>query len=261
MDLIQSVEQIFRYLEPVSIAFLILRLAAQKLLVPYKAFTAYLIIWLCQDLLPLLFGFSLGGDSYAKFFFISEPLAWLFSCLVLFELFDLTFSNFPGIRSAGKLLLGVAIAVAALVAAGTAVPGLLSVHGENDVLLFYWIVERSVMLITLVLLVALQYLILHYRLPLPRNTVIYSFTYAIFFATRALAAFVVSETGPRASVLVNVLAMAVDTACLVFWAFTLTRTGIENRVVPGPRLSTFEHERLRTELVGINEMMTRLRQR
>src|SRR4051794_25383051 len=105
MDLVQISEQVLRYLEPVAIALLLARLATENLLGFYRAFTAYLLIWLCQDLVPLVFGLSLAGDRYARFYFISEPLAWLFSCLVLLELFDLTFSSFPGIRSAGRVLL------------------------------------------------------------------------------------------------------------------------------------------------------------
>ena len=100
-----SLEQALRILEPVCVAILLARIASERLLFQYRAFTAYLLIWFCQDVAPLVFGLNLGGNSYALFFFITEPLAWLFSYLVLLELFDLTFTDFPGIRSAGRFLL------------------------------------------------------------------------------------------------------------------------------------------------------------
>ena len=158
MDSTQSIEQAFRYLEPASLVFLILRLIGQGLVTRYRAFAAYLLIWLCQDVLPLLFGWSLGSDAYALFFFVSEPWEWVFSCLVLLELFDLTFTGFPGIRSAGKLLLTVAILVGVFVGTWTAVPTLIYRHDAGGMLLLFFVIERSVMLVTLVLLGALQYL-------------------------------------------------------------------------------------------------------
>jgi hypothetical protein len=44
MDSIQSIEQAFRYLEPASLVFLILRLIGQGLVTRYRAFAAYLLI-------------------------------------------------------------------------------------------------------------------------------------------------------------------------------------------------------------------------
>jgi hypothetical protein len=195
MNLTRTLEQVLRYVEPVLVAVLILRLAAQGLLLRYRAFGAYLLIWLGQDTLPLLLGLSLEGNAYARFFFISEPVAWLFLFLILYELFDLTFASFPGVRSAGKLLLTAAVLIAVLVATGTALPSLMSSHTRVGLLNFYFVIERSVMLVMLILLGALQYLMVHFRLQLPRNTVVYSTTYAIYFAMRALEILLMSELG------------------------------------------------------------------
>jgi hypothetical protein len=257
MDSIQSIEQTFRYLEPASLIFLILRLAGQGLAMRYKAFAAYLAIWLCQDTLPLLFGWSLGSDEYARFFFASEPWEWVFSCLVLIELFDLTFTRFPGIRSAGRILLSSAIVLGVFIGIGTAVPTLIYHREAGGILLLFSVVERSVMLVVLVLLGALQFMVVHYRLQLPRNTVVYGFTYAVYFTTRALQALVVSEFGPAYSTAANVAGMAVDVACLLVWAFALTRAGMTSEVVAGPRLSDEERARLRSQLLNLNEAMGR----
>jgi uncharacterized membrane protein len=261
MDSTQNIEQAFRYLEAASLVLLILKLIGQGLVTRYKAFAVYLAIWLCQDALPLLFGWSLGSDAYARFFFVSEPWAWVFSCLVLLELFDLTFTRFPGIRSAGKVLLTIAILVGVFVGTATAVPTLLYRHDTGGLLLLFSVIERSVMLVTLVLLGTLQYLVLHYRLELPRNTVVYGFTYAVYFTTRALQAFVMSELGAGYSTVANVAAMAVDVGCVLVWAFALTRSGATSQVVAGPKLSDEERARLRKQLASLNEVMGRIRQR
>ena len=258
MDWTPTIEQTFRYLEPAALLLVILRLAGQGLAARYKAFAAYLAIWLCQDLVPLVFGWSLGSNKYARFFFASEPWAWVFSCLVLIELFDLTFTRFPGIRSAGRLLLTAAILVGIFIGIGTAVPTLFYRRDPGGLLLLFSVLERSVMLVVLALLGALQFLMVHYRLQLPRNTIVYSFTYAVYFTARALQALVMSELGPGYSVAANVATMAVDLACLLVWAFALTRAGVTNEIVAGPKLSDEERARLRGRLLTLNEALGRL---
>jgi hypothetical protein len=258
MEATQSIEQAFRYLEPATLLFLVFRLAGQGLIARYRAFTAYILIWLCQDVLPLIFGWGLGTRNYAHFFFLSEPWAWVFSCLVLLELFDLTFTRFPGIRSAGKLLLSAAIVIAVLVGAGTAVLTLFYRNVSGGLLPFYSVIERSVMLVSLVLLAALHYLVVHYRLELPRNTVVYGFTYAIYFSMRALQAFVLSELGVTYSSITNVAVMAADVTCVLVWALALTRGGTANEMTAGPPLSEEERARLKDQLTKLNDAMAHI---
>jgi hypothetical protein len=151
--------------------------------------------------------------------------------------------------------------LAVLIAAATAVPSLLEVHGQSELLMLYTVLERSVMIITLILLATLQFLIVHYRLQLPKNTLIYSFTYAVYFTSRALQTVVLSAFGTTFSEIGNAIAMSVDVACLVVWGCFLSRAGVRTQVTPGKRLSVAEQLRLRAQLAGFNDMIGRLRQR
>jgi hypothetical protein len=259
MDLTHSSEHVLLYLEPASVILLLIRLATQHLLVVYRAFTAYLSVWFLQDAVPLTLGFALGSDRYAKFFFLSEPLAWLFSCLIVLQLFELTFTDFPGIRSAGKILLSAAILAAVVVAASTAIPTLLTFGAGNHLLRLYSVLERSVMIALLILSSALLFLMVHYRLKLPRNTVIYNTGYSVYFATRALQALVMSEMGTHFSAVGNVIAMAVGIGCALFWTFTLSREGTKTEVIAGSALSEAERQRLMEQLMSVNDLVSRLR--
>ncbi len=210
--------------------------------------------------MPLVLGFTLRGDFYAQFFFVSEPFFWVLSCLVLLELFELTFTNFPGIRSAGKLLLTGAVLIAVSVALGTAIPTLLSFGTGNHILQLYLVLERSVMIIMLILIIALLFLMVHYRLQLPRNTVVYNSAYAVYFATRALQALVTVDLGTHFSAVGNVIAMLVGIGCLLFLTFTLTLEGAKTEVTAGgTKLSAGEREKLREQLMSVNELVGRLR--
>lgn len=180
-------------------------------------------------------------------------------CLILLELFDLTFADFPGIRSAGRLSLTIAITAALVIALLTAVPSVIHLHGGNRLLRLYLIVERSVIIVVLLMVAALQFLMVHYRLRLPRNTVLYSATYAVYFSIQALQDFVISELGSRFSATGNVVGTSINVICLLFLAFSLNRAGISVRIEAGPRLSADERMRLRSELESVNDLVARIR--
>jgi hypothetical protein len=203
-----------------------------------------------------VFGLSLGGNNYALFFFITEPLAWLFAYLVLLELFDLTFSDFPGIRSAGRLLLISAILLSGVIAAGTAAPSLTALHDAGWLYTLYLVIERSVMILSLILLGALQILMWRYSLQLPRNTVYYSRIYAIHFATRAVQVFAFGEFDRNLVFLGNIGASLIDIACLLYLAWVLTRDGAHAQIPVGPKLSDRERTEVRERLEGVNILLS-----
>ena len=256
-----GLEQALRILEPVCIAILLARIASERLLFLYKAFTAYLLIWFCQDVAPLAFGLSLGGDNYALFFFITEPLAWLLSYLVLLELFDLTFTDFPGIRSAGRFLLISAIVLSGVIVAATAAPSLVTLHGVGWLYTLYLVIERSVMILSLILLGALQILMWRYSLQLPRNTVYYSRIYAIHFATRAVQVFAFGEFDRKLVFLGNIGASLIDIACLLYLAWVLTRNGALAQIPAGAKLSDSQRIELRERLEGVNSLLSGLKRK
>lgn len=258
MKLILDLEQALRILEPVAIAILLGRIAAQRLLGLYKAFAAYLLIWLCQDIAPVALGLNLGGDRYALFFFISEPFAWIFAYLVLIELFDLTLADFPGIRSAGRMVLYAGILLSVVVAAAMAIPSLLHLGGTGWLYILYMVIERSVMILSLILLGALQVLMVRSSLQLPLNTVRYSRVYAIHFATRAVQVFVFGELDRNLVSLGNVAASLIDIACVSYLALSLTRTGVHAQAVAGAKLSEEDRQNLRKRLESVNTLLGRL---
>jgi hypothetical protein len=260
MDLAQSVEQWLRYVEPAVLLLLLLRLAAERLLGTYRAFSIYLAFLLLQDAIPLMLGFGLSGNAYARWFFFSEPITWVLSYLVLVELFNLTLANFPGVRSAGKWLFGAGLIVAILAAAGSSLPSVLTRSRGLDIISIYSIIERSAMIVTLVMLAALQFLIVHYRLQLPRNTIVYSFTYAVYFSARAVQSFLIGELGPGFTSAANGAAMLIDAACLLLLACALSRKGDRVDSVRARRLTSRDREQLRDQLRGLNDVLVRLRQ-
>jgi hypothetical protein len=259
MGLTSKLEHFVEFVEPAAILLLLLRLFWDRLHTTYRYFSLYLLFSLIQDLIPLVFGLRLNTNAYATVFFVSEPFLWILLCLILFELFDLTFADFPGIRSAGRLSLTVAVSAAFVIALLTAIPSFIRLHEVDRVLRLYLIIERSVIIVALLMIAALQFLMVHFRLHLPRNTVLYSATYAVYFSVQALQDFVISELGSRFSATGNIAGMSINVACLLFLALSLNRNGMSVRIVAGPKLSSQERERLRTELESVSDLVARLR--
>jgi hypothetical protein len=259
MGLTFKLEHFVEILEPASILLLLIVLFWNGLQKHYPYFSLYLAFSLVQDTIPLAYGLPLNTNAYAKLFFSSEPIFWMLLCLILLELFDLTFADFPGIRSAGRLSLTIAISAAVAIALLTAIPSFIRLHDGDKMLRLYLVVERSVIIVALLMIAALQFLMVHYRLRLPRNTVLYSVTYAVYFAIQALQDFLISEGGSRFSATGNVIGMSINVACLLFLAFSLNRAGISVRIVAGPSLSPVERDRLRSELERVSNLVTSLR--
>jgi len=259
MAQVASAEWFLQYVEPTAIVVLLIRLAWQGLLRRYKYFSAYLVVSLCQVVIPLAFALRFDSDTYAWFYFLTEPVIWLAYSLVVLELFDHVFKDFPGIRSAGRLAVKVAVPIAMVAAALTALPSIFHLAGASSLLRLYLVVERSVMIIILLVLAAVQALLLRYGLRLPKNTVYYSLGYGVFFGVLAAQEFFVSELGMQFTIIANTITIALAVACLLFWTFTLTREGEAVQVTAGPRVSEEQRQRMREQLMGVNNFMTRVK--
>jgi hypothetical protein len=259
MAQIARAEWILQYVEPTAIVVLLIRLAWQGLIRRYKYFTGYLAVSLLQVVIPLALGLPFDSNVYAWFYFLTEPVIWLSYSLVVLELFDHVFKDFPGIRSAGRLAVKIAVPIAIIAAALTALPSIFHLVGASSLLRLYLVVERSVMVVILLVLAAVQALLLRYGLRLPKNTVYYSLGFGVFFGVLAAQEFFVSELGMQFAMLTNTITIALAVACLLFWTLTLTREGEAVQVTAGPRISEDQREHLREQLMSVNNLVTRLK--
>jgi uncharacterized membrane protein len=148
--------------------------------------------------------------------------------------------------------------LSAVVAAGMAIPSLVHLGGTGWLYILYMVIERSVMVLSLILLGVLQVLMVRSRLQLPLNTVRYSMAYAVHFATRAVQVVVFGELDRKLVSLGNVSASLIDIACVGYLAFTLTRAGVHAHVVAGPKLSEQDRRQLRKQLETVNDLLGRL---
>ncbi len=117
-------------------------------------------------------------------------------------------------------------------------------------------VDQTVSTVLLLSLVAMLLFLLWFPVDVPRNTVIFSAGYLIFFAVKSLSLFFryfSSEALPS----INVSIQLVTAACYLYWLFFLTLGGETAPVRLGHRWKPQEQERLLVQLDAINATLLR----
>jgi hypothetical protein len=159
---------------------LLWRLWSQKLAGVYLFLTIFLVGETLQDLA----GFPIPQNSrlYAWLFVYSSPVLWLFAYFVVLELYRLILEDYPGIASVGRKAVSWCMGLALVVSILYALPDLKGAPGgPSPILRIYFVAERSTVLGLLLFLVLIQVFLLHYRLRLSRNRMVYATGYALYF--------------------------------------------------------------------------------
>jgi hypothetical protein len=117
-------------------------------------------------------------------------------------------------------------------------------------------VDQTVSTVLLLTLVVMLLFLLWFPVDVPRNTVIFSAGYIIFFAVKSLSLFFrYFSAGALPSI--NIAIQVVSAVCFSYWLVYLTRSG---QVVPvrlGHRWKPQEQERLLSQLDAINATLLR----
>jgi hypothetical protein len=68
MDLTVRIEHILRYAKPVLIVLVVFKVVGGGIWGLYRAFTAFLLLWLIQDTVPLVLNLDVSDPVYGQFF-------------------------------------------------------------------------------------------------------------------------------------------------------------------------------------------------
>ena len=256
-----SAERVLQLLEPILISILLIKLFHEQLQRRYPYFALYLFVFMLQALIPILAGVTFESNAYAYFYVVSQPLIWAVCFLLVMEIFDLVLAEFAGIRSAARLILKVLGTISVGISVATALPSLIKIGGGSQIMFrIYFVAMRTITIELVFMLATVQFILLKYRLTLPRNVVFYSIGYALFFSAFAVQAFVISIR-PELVAITNVASTAVMCGCLVFWTLTLNRQGEAIEIAAGPKVSERERAELRARLTRLSDFIARLRKR
>jgi hypothetical protein len=146
---------------------------------------SYLLVIALVDLVLSIL--PLKSKAYYYSFIAASPLAWCAAAMAVFEMFVLIFRDYPGLRTAGRWALNVALALSLIVSFSinnSAFPGESArTHWLFDEL----ILDRSIHFSLAVVIIILMVFLSRYPLHLERNTYVATgFFSAMFLAEAAV---------------------------------------------------------------------------
>lgn len=197
------------------------------------------------------------SNAYAVVYFVSTPILWLLSYLVVLELYRLILEDYPGISRAGRKGINWCLALAILIAIATSAGSRIASPNFPFLQVFY-AVERSTLLGLLLFLVLIQLFLFRYRLRLSPNRIYYSVGFACYFGI-GIAADIVEPRllGRRMFLPLSLALAAVANMILLAGAFLLTREG-EARPSLDMADQTDGQKRLQEQLAGMNQLLRRV---
>lgn len=232
---------------------LLWRLWSEKLARLYPFLTIFLSAETLQD--TVLYPVRRHSDLYGWLFIYSSPVIWVLAYLVVLELYRLILEDYPGIASVGRTAVSWCMGLALALSLAYAISDLNGPRGEFPILRLYFIAERSTVLGLLLFLVLIQVFLLHYRIRLSRNRMVYATGYAIYFGL--VVAQDVILTGLGISIpSVGLWTSAVGGVILLAGASLLGIKG-EVRVQLETTDSTEDRARLEQQLTDINRMLSK----
>ncbi len=230
------------------------RLWSQRLVRVYPFLTIFLGAETLQGvvLLPL----SNYSDIYGWIFVSSTPVIWILAYLVVLELYRLILEDYPGIASVGRKAITWCMGLALVVSFAYAIPDLGSPRGQFPILRIYFIAERSMVLSLLLFLVLIQVFLLHYKLRLSRNRLVYATGYALYFGVVVAQDVMLTALGIRVVDTVGLVTAVSGGVVLLAGTFLLSAKG-EVKVQLEATDSSADRARLQQQLTDINRLLSR----
>jgi hypothetical protein len=243
-------QQFFVALQAATLFGLIVRIWWTGLYRVYRYFFCYLFVALLQTAVPF---FPLHSKAYLYMFLASEALVVTFYALVVLETYDLVLRNLTGIASAARRYIKVAIVCA--VSASLLPLGL--EKKPATVPQYFAICERAILSSLLAFVLLSVIFLVYYPVPLNRNALNYSTGFAVYLVAKTVTLFVNNIRYYSWYRQINSILVAVSSACLIFWLFTLSREGEKKTVVVGHRWNMEDEKRILSRLRAINDSLLR----
>lgn len=231
------------------------RLYANGLHRTYRIFFAYLLFRIPEGLWPIFL--DLKSRAYFYFFTIALPIVWILYGLMVLELFGLILERHRGLRTVGRWLLCLALAVTVVVSVVSMLNQIAPQMPQRSVAMAIVVTgERALgfsLAVTLILMVAL---LNFYTVPLSRNVLVHAGVYTIYFLSGSLSMILRAVFGLKNTAQVDTGTMAVAFLCVLAWALFLTKAG-EQTNAKIYRFDADHEERILRTLDTINASLLR----
>jgi len=226
----------------------------------YRRYPALFGFLLVVSLLSVAFLVS-SVPAYVTYWKILQPFTWLFSVLVVLELYTVILEKYQGLASLGRWMQYVGFGVSTLVSVLALLLRVRSGISPTDpAVAYYYAIERGVDCGMLIFLLLLLVWLTHYPVPLSRNVLIHSFVYTALFLSNSVGLFGQAFFGFELSQAMTLALTGVFGLCILTWLAFLNAQGEEVRLTV--LHFTPEHEeRVLQQLEAVNQALLKLSRR
>jgi len=168
-----------------------------------------------------------NSSLYQKLWMLTEPVAWLFHILVVFELYRLVLKDHKGIYTLGRWAMYAALAIAIPLSILSLIPHF-TIHTPDQTryMGYEFATARGIDFSLALFLLLILLFLSRYPIKLGRNVVVHATLYTILFFSDAFAVFLrtfkIVETEK-----LNMVMIGLSCACIAAWLILLSPLGEE----------------------------------
>ena len=163
-------------------------------------------------------------NLYFVWWVATEVTAWVLFVLMVLELHAKIFKPYPGLASFSRRLFQVGLAVSIPLSLITLLPELGS-RSPNQYVMAVMVLQRGVMTSLIVFLFVLLGAVLWFRLQLPRNAIVHTIVFFLYFLAKAGIAFVFQVFDLHVHREISTSLQAAAVLCVLGWIFGLRPLG------------------------------------
>jgi hypothetical protein len=245
-------------LQLVSLFFLslaVLRLIYFKLVQVYPFFAAMLLVALVLQIVDVVYKTS--SMQFLHVYNRLEPVRDVLFVLVVWELFSVIFRNYAGLRSLSRWVMGFAALVStaglALTVSNIGVSGFSQSRMASRIMRF----ERGLTFGLVIFIIIMLYFISRYPIKLPRNNIVLSMIYSIWFLGDSAILLVTSFLPSKYNDAEDAVLAVLEIASYAGWALLLSRSGESQETRVRQNLSPEREQLLIGELSAMNDVLLR----
>ena len=202
-----------------------------------------------------------GTNSYARAYFVSTPILWVASILIIYELYANVLAEFPGILSLGKWVMAGSVALAVGISGLTAwFDWNVLANQEFPIVFYYTFTDRGIKTAQVVFLLAMTVFMRWFPAPLRRNVHVHTVILFLYFLIQSSSLLVRNLAGAQVTMLVNLVILSASCLCMLGWIWQLSPE-LADRDVTYRRVDQEEERRILAGMRAVNDTLLGLGKR
>ncbi len=238
-------------LELLLIALLLVLLVRRSLFRTYPYFCLYLGSEILARVTFLLFPLR---TRYAEFYFGYTPLQWVIGILVVYELYANILTDYPGIVSAGRWVIGGTFLIAVLISLASGGYDW-NLSGQSFPKIFYYTyASRGIKTAVVLFLFGMTVFLRWFPAPLDRNVHVHGLILFIYNLIAAASLMIQNIKGAEFTDNANLAISLGNCLCLLGWMWQLSPMQRPKRVTYR-KIDPLDEERILAKLRSINDTL------